>query len=208
MSFQRVPDTAMFTFLQSRGLPFPGDYPVLTSVYVRNTILARNTSYFTAICDSLISWWDQHVQPLVSTAINLSGVTYRDLNNEFGEAGLVTADLIGTGAGDMSTGFASVLFNLVCDPGQAPRRGRMYMAPPLESHVDPGGDGLTQAGRLAWQGALDNLSNAAAPAGTDAMVVVSRYENGALRPEAETNTLLSTTVNGLLASQTRRRRLR
>lgn len=208
MAFQRVPDTAMFTFLQSRGLPFPGDYPILTSVYVRNTVLARTTSYFTTICNSLVSWWDQYVQPLVSTSINLSGVTYRDLNNEFGEAGLITSSLVGTGAGEISAGFASVLFNLVCDPGLAPRRGRMYMAPPMETHVDPGGDSLTVAGRAAWQDALDNLSNAAAAFGTDAMVVVSRYENGALRPEAATNTLLSTTVNGLLASQTRRRRLR
>lgn len=208
MAFQRVPNTAKFTLRMSRGSPYPGDYPVLSSVYVRNTIDARTTAYFTGIAGSLNAWWNAQYRARVPDAITMHGVDYQDLNAEFGETGTVANVQQGTNIGVLAAGFAAVLVTHLCSPGAPPKSGRSYWGPVTEADMQDSGDALTQTAVDAWQAVADALEAAATPNAFDAMVIPSRFQNNALRDPAVTNTVINSTVNALVATQTRRRRLR
>lgn len=204
MPFQVVPDVCEVTMVFSRGTgPGAEDWPVINRHHWRDTVAGWGDAQQSALRDEISAWWTAELQALTSSNLILYSIQTRDLGDEFGASGELVVNEAGSVATTTILPVLSALIKWQCDGGSAPRRGLTYFGGMVEGNISGDSIDATYLGNLV--DAYDAL-RAVNGVGTAAMVIVSRYLNGALRAEGVSNTIASVTGRAVVAVQERRRR--
>lgn len=201
MAFQPVPDVAEYRLVYSRG----GDFPVVNVFHCRDTVAPWTSAHLLNTGNDILAWWTANIRPLIATSLTLQTIQYRDLGAEFGQAGEISVSTAGTRVGELMASTACMVVKWTCDAGAAPRRGFTYHGGLVEA------DGSSDAwlptpladvenGYDALRSAVDNS------VATTALVIVSRFQNKALRPAGVSNTIADVSARSVMGVQKRRRR--
>lgn len=201
MAKQLVPDTALFRLNIDRG----ADFRANNLIYVRNTVVGWTSAHLAGTADVIRDWWVANMAALTSSAYALTSISYEDLGADPGLVGELTDGTAGSAGADAIASIAALRVKFVGVGGFLPRQGANYVCGAVETAE--GGDAFGTTYRGAVEDAYTALNSGINSfSALDAMVIVSRYLNGALRATGVTNQIADITCRTIVSKQSRRRR--
>jgi len=199
MPFQPAPDIAKVVMTFSQG------GQVAQNIYHVHTSNTWTEETLQDLAQLFYNWWDDHIQPICSTAVSLESIVVRDLSEEFG------TEVTDTGSYPLPGLLDSPVLPFNSTPviswrtGLAGRstRGRTYHVGLSEAQAS--GGLLETAAQTALLAAYDALrTDIIADSEPWTLRVLSRVQGGTTLPEAIGYEILSTIVDEALDSQRRR----
>lgn len=208
MAFQRVPNTASYRIVMRSN---SSAVELNNIVYIRDEVAVYDQDYVEDLAVKLGDHWRDEVMPLISADATFDRVEGVSQDEEFGVAFTAEYNTVGGAAGSPLSAMMCILVQIRGDGGQAPRGGRLFIAPFNEDKIARDIWDATLLSDL--QTAVQGIPAAISTIGTStaAMVLVSRYsgtdEDGKpiKRAVATTNTIASFETRALVATQRDRR---